>query len=89
MNLKSTPLDLAIIIDVEPVEGMRRVALRKDVPTNHFDERKIDFHERIRAGYLEYAKLFPENTVVVDGNLSEEEVWRQIKDAVDVVIAAH
>lgn len=86
-NLRIAPLDLAIIIDVTPEIGMARVAKRKGIP-NHFDERKIDFHERIRAGYLEYAKLFPENTVVVNGDLSEEEVWKQIKDAVDRVVAA-
>ncbi len=68
---------LSIIIDVDPEEGLRRVAHRKGV-TNHFDERKIEFHRKVREGYLEYARLNPETTVVINGNPSEEEVWNEL-----------
>jgi len=86
-NAELADPDLSIIIDVLPEEGLRRVAKRKGVP-NHFDERKIDFHTKVREGYLEYARLNPNKTVVIDGNPSEEEVWKQIKDAVDKVMTA-
>ncbi|MSR73384.1 dTMP kinase [Candidatus Parcubacteria bacterium] len=63
--------DLYIFLDVEPEVGLSRVAKRKET-TNHFDDRALDFHKRIRNGYFEFLKSVPH--VVINANQSTEEV---------------
>ena len=79
--------DLYLILDVDPKEGMRRVAERHKAKGdfNHFDNRGIDFHERIRKGYFEFAKLFPDRVKIIDANGSVEEVRRSIEEILDPI----
>lgn len=79
--------DLMVIVDVDPEEGMRRVAKRKEAEgvLNHFDARGIDFHKRIREGYMAFAKRYPDKVLVIDGNLSPDEVWTHFKSAIDAI----
>ncbi len=70
--LKDKRPDLYIILDVEPKEGLRRVASRKG-GTNHFDERAIEFHENIRKGLKKFREQVP-NCVVLDSNGPLEKV---------------
>lgn len=46
---------LYIIFDVPVKVGLAR-ARGRDEDTNHFDEREAAFHERVRAGFLEFAQ---------------------------------
>lgn len=80
--------DLYVIFDVDPEEGMRRVKKRYEAKGdfNHFDDRGIDFHARVREGYLEFAKAFPDQVRVIDGNLSVEEVWRSFEGAIRPIL---
>lgn len=80
--------DLYVYVDVEVEEGMRRASSRNaSVPTqsNHFDERKIDFHTRLRTGYQNFFKKVPH--VVIDANRSFDKVkadfFKVIKSAID------
>lgn len=73
--LKDKKPDLYIILDVKPETGLQRVALRKG-QTNHFDERKIDFHNRIRLGLKKFSK-HEKNCIFIDANKSLEEVEKQ------------
>ncbi len=82
-NIAIAAPDLSIIVDIDPKEGMRRVAKRKadSGVTNHFDARGIEFHERIRKGYREFAKRYPDNVLVIDGMPAEDVVWNSFKQA--------
>ena len=69
--------DLYIFIDVEPEVGLRRARSRNDSNRNttkydHFDNRKIIFHEKVRRGYLKFLKKVPH--IVIDANRPFEEV---------------
>jgi len=44
---------------------LRRVANRKGKKT-HFDERKLDFHKKVRAGFLDFFKNVPHK--IIDAN---------------------
>lgn len=68
--LVRTP-DLYIFFDVDPTTGLARAAARKG-PGNFFDERKLPFHQRIRAGYLEFLQTVPHLTI--DANQPLEQV---------------
>lgn len=65
--------DLYIFIDVEPREGIRRASHRNQALNlgkeyDHFDDREIAFHEKVRQGYKKFFKKVPH--IVIDGNKS-------------------
>jgi len=80
--------DLYVILDVLPKEGMRRVQERYKAKGdfNHFDDRGVDFHERIRKGYSEFAKLFPDKVKIIDANKSKEEVLKSLQDVLKSIL---
>ncbi len=57
--------DLTIIIDVDPKIGMQRARNRGEL--DRFELSQIDFFERVRNTYLEYAKTHQDFVSVVDG----------------------
>lgn len=71
MILNASEPDLYIFLDVRPEEGMRRVASRGGHPS-HFDERDLAFHERVREGFLAFAKHYPHR--MIDANQPLEKV---------------
>ena len=69
--------DLYIFIDVDPSEGLKRVATRNQALLagyDNFDDREVDFHEKVRAGYKKFLKKVPHE--VIDANRPYEEVKR-------------
>ncbi len=77
--------DLYIILEVSPEEGARRVAERKG-KTNHFDDRKREFHERVLKGYRMFGLLIPFKVVFIDANKSREEVVGEVRKAIELII---
>ncbi len=71
--------DIVILLDC-PVElGIKRALMReKDLKNARFELEDKDFHEKVRKGYLELAKL--NNWIVVDSTFNEMEVFEKIKE---------
>ena len=67
--------DLTIVFDVETEVAMKRVGDVKD----RLEQEGVGFHKKLRYGYLELAKRFPERIKVVNSNLSITEVFEQVK----------
>jgi dTMP kinase len=75
--------DLTILLDVDPEVGLRRKA---PGARNRFEASfDLDFHRRVRAGFLELAGQEPERWRVVD---STRHVDRVFDDLLEVVLAA-
>ncbi|MDB6354431.1 dTMP kinase [Trichococcus sp. K1Tr] len=67
--------DVTLYIDVPAEVGIQRIHANLDEREyNRLDQEKLDFHEKVRAGYLQLAKANPERIVVVDGTMSREAV---------------
>ena len=66
--------DLTVLLDVSPEEGLRR---RKQNPDtwNRLDAYSIDFHERVRKGFLRLAEINPNRWEVIDAGQSEEAIF--------------
>ena len=58
--------DLTIVIDVDPKIGMQRARNRGEL--ERFELSQIDFFERVRNTYLEYARTHQDFVSVVDGH---------------------
>lgn len=73
--------DLVIYLDIDPKIGLARVNTRGDEITR-FEKNEIDFHNRVREGYLKQAKS-QKNWKIVDASQPEEkvkeEVWNIVK----------
>ena len=69
--LRERKPDFYIFLDVKPEVGLARVASRKEKKA-HFDERRLDFHRRVRTGFLEFLKNVPHK--IIDANQSMKAV---------------
>ena len=81
--------DLTLLFDC-PVEiGLSRTAQRQFRAAtagnreDRFEREKFEFHERVRAGFLELARSEPERFCVIDASRSVEEVFQQVRKIVD------
>ena len=79
--------DLTILLDVETQTGLGRMSRRNrqaQVATDRFEREASEFHERIRAGYLQLARRWPGRIKMVNGMRDEAsveaEVWKVVSD---------
>lgn len=69
--------DLTYIFDLDPKIGISR-ALSRHTSEVRFEKLEIDFHERMRAGYLDIARDFPDRCCVVEADQGIQDVHQQI-----------
>ncbi len=81
--------DLTFLLDC-PVElGLSRTEQRHLKITSgrnredRFEHEQLEFHQRVRAGFLEMARAEPERFRIVDAARSVEEVTKEIRDLID------
>jgi dTMP kinase len=65
--------DLYIYFDIDPVIGLTRKNKQGGEELNHFEARKIDFHNRLRDGFKEFITHVPH--VVIDASQPIDKVW--------------
>jgi len=81
--------DLTLLLDCPIEVGLGRTVGRQakslsDAPKeDRFEREKLEFHERVRAGYLELARQEPDRFRVVDASQSADDVSRAIRKIVD------
>ena len=80
--------DLTLLFDC-PVEiGLSRTAQRQSQTVSgrnedRFEKEKIEFHERVRRGFLELARAEPQRFRIIDATRTVEEIAQDIKHIVD------
>ena len=85
---RETRPDLTLLFDC-PVEiGLSRTAQRQSQTVSgrnedRFEKEKIDFHERVRRGFLELARAEPQRFRIIDATRTVEEIAQDIKKIVD------
>ena len=72
--------DLTLLLDIDVSEGLKRKAQGGE--WNRLDAYDLEFHERVRQGYLELARAEPERWVIIDAGLPP----RQVQSAMQAVI---
>ncbi len=68
--------DLTVILDIDPEEGLRRN--RANSSADRIEAKDLDFHRRVREGYLVWAASHPRASLVIDATLPPEEIHRQV-----------
>lgn len=72
--------DLTVLLDVDIEEGLKRK--KKDNEWNRLDAYTVEFHQRVRAGYLEMVKQEPNRWVVVDAGREWEAVQEELREII-------
>jgi dTMP kinase len=75
--------DLTVLFDLDPVRARARRGAGA-AGTNRLDREPADFHDRVRAAYLELARAEPERFAVVDAEAApdrlEAAIWRAVSE---------
>jgi dTMP kinase len=82
--------DLTIYLDLEVKEGLRRkerASSAGEGEWNRMDRLELEFHQRVRQGYLEMALAEPKRWLVVDATASVEEINQLICERLKQVLA--
>lgn len=76
--------DLSVLLDVDVEIGLARGAKRRDRggEWNRLDAYQLEFHQRVRAGYLAMVKQEPKRWVVVDAGKGWDEVQKQLQTTI-------
>lgn len=75
--------DITILFDIEPAIGLARIHAHNEREVNRLDIESLSFHEKVREGYREVVKRYPNRIKVVNADqpidLVVEEVWHILK----------
>lgn len=79
---KGLKSDLTILFDVESEIAQSRLGKTKD----RLESQGMEFHKKVRKGYLELAKQDPKRIKVVNANRTIDEVWQDVKKIVEELL---
>jgi dTMP kinase len=74
--------DITFYLDIDVEEGLKRRKTGGD-EWNRMDDLTVEFHRRVRAGYLEMIAQEPARWVVVDAARDAEAIAREIWEVVE------
>ncbi len=84
--------DVTFLLDCPSEVGLKRALQRnrtlKQENEGRFEKEKIQFHRRVRKGYLAIAKKEPRRVKVLDTREGEDKVFDKIQKLVDRLIIA-
>jgi len=77
--------DLTILLDISAEEGLAR---KKGREKDRFEREDLDFHQRVRQGYLKLAADEPGRWLVIDARQPKEEIARIIWQGVKQLLSS-
>ncbi len=82
--------DVTFLLDCPSDVGLKRALKRnrtlRQEKEERFEKEKIQFHQRVRKGYLALAKKEPRRVKVIDTREGEDKVFEKIRKIVDELI---
>jgi dTMP kinase len=73
--------DLTILLDLDIEVGLKRKT-QNEVEWNRMDAYTVEFHKRVRNGYLEMVKQEPKRWVVVNSDQKWESVQEELRKVI-------
>lgn len=78
--------NLTLLLDMPPEEGLRRRKQQSD-QWNRLDAYRLDFHVRVRQGFLSMVALDPERWEVIDASQNSEVIFDCVRARVQKALA--
>jgi dTMP kinase len=69
--------DLTLVLDIDPTTGLKRAGERKGDETR-FENMEMEFHQQVRAGFLQLAKQYPARCTLVKADQDKNKLHREI-----------
>ncbi len=73
--------DLTILLDLDPEIGLQRSLEKlraRGLDESRFEKEALEFHVRVREGFLALAKLDPNRFRIIDASRSVEEIYKKV-----------
>ena len=76
--------DITFLLDCPAEVGLERIAKRDqhEKKRDRFEKKALDFHIKIRYGYLSLANKYKDRFRIIDGTLAEERVAKKIREVI-------
>ncbi|HEX3715615.1 MAG TPA: dTMP kinase, partial [Trebonia sp.] len=74
--------DLTVLLDMPPEGGLSRHAHSAD----RLESEPLDFHRRVRAGFLVLAHAEPDRYLVLDATAPLDQITRRVKDKIQEIL---
>ncbi|GAM16408.1 dTMP kinase [Mesobacillus selenatarsenatis] len=68
---------MTLYFDVAPEIGLERIGKNKGREVNRLDMEKLEFHQKVREGYMIIAERFPDRIAKIDASKELEAVYKQ------------
>lgn len=76
--------DMTILLDLAAAEGIARAANRSQA--DRIEQESLDFHGRVRQGFLDLAAEEPERVKLIDATQTVHEIGDQVRALVDPLV---
>lgn len=73
--------DLTFVLDLPAEKGLARTKGRDD-DEDRFEKMELEFHMRLRAGFLEMAAAEPDRFVIIDADRPEQDIQAEIREVI-------
>lgn len=81
--------DVVLLLDIDPAAGIARNKKAGESPlADTFEQENLDFHRRIREGFLSIADQSPTPFVIIDASRKPEEVFEETRIIVEKLLAS-
>jgi len=85
LTLNNFKPDLTLLLDLAPETGLARAWEQIDLGArttreSRFENEKLNFHQKVRAGYLDLAKQEPERFRIIDASQNKRQVQEKIQE---------
>ena len=85
--------DLTILLDMDVSLGLsrakkRNASVREEEREERFEKETLEFHQRVRNGFLELAQKNKKRIKVIDANRDVDDIQGEIKNHVDKVLGS-
>jgi dTMP kinase len=70
---------LTIYFDIEPEEGLKRIAANNKREINRLDQEEMDFHHRVKEGYDKVIEKYRDRFLMIDASKDFDTVYASVK----------
>lgn len=78
--------DMTLVFDLDPEIGLERINANPDREVNRLDLEGLEFQKKVREGYKQLAKAYPDRVVLIDGSQTIDAVFVDVRDKIDELL---
>jgi dTMP kinase len=81
--------DLTVLLDISPEVGLNRIKDLRHCSKDRLEQETVDFHRRVRQGYLYLAEKYPQRIKIIRADESKDRIFQEVKVLLDHLLGKH